>query len=116
MFTFVLVIHILVSLLLVGIVLVQSGRGGGLVDSFSGVESMFGTKTSAFLTRSTAVLATLFIVTCLTLTILSSRQGRSILENVKTLENVTQSSIPRPQLPFEEKTASTQEPQPQATP
>lgn len=83
MFAFILVIHIIACLLLIGIILIQSGRGGGLVESFSGMESMFGTKTSAFLTRTTTVLASVFIITCLTLALLSSKQNRSLLENVK---------------------------------
>ncbi|MGE5197429.1 MAG: preprotein translocase subunit SecG, partial [Deltaproteobacteria bacterium] len=61
------------------------GRGGGLVDSFSGVESMFGPKTSAFLTKATTVLSIMFFMTCLGLAVLSSRQSRSLMQNVKPL-------------------------------
>ncbi|MCM8763411.1 MAG: preprotein translocase subunit SecG [Candidatus Omnitrophica bacterium] len=83
MFIFVLIIHILACLLLIGIILIQSGRGGGLVESFSGVESMLGTKTSAFLTRLTTVLAVIFITTCLTLALLSIQRGKSVTERIK---------------------------------
>ncbi|MBM3245864.1 MAG: preprotein translocase subunit SecG [Candidatus Omnitrophica bacterium] len=76
---FLIVIHVTTCTLLIGIILIQSGRGGGLVESFSGVESMFGTKTSAFLTRSTTVLSTIFFITCVSLALLSARQSRSLL-------------------------------------
>jgi protein translocase SecG subunit len=65
------------------VVLIQAGRGGGLVEGFTGVESMFGTKTNAFLTRTTTVLSILFFITCLTLAVLSSRQGKSLMGQVK---------------------------------
>ncbi len=51
------IIHVIACILLIAIVLIQRGRGSGLVESFSGVESMFGTKTSAFLTRTTTILS-----------------------------------------------------------
>ncbi|MFH1247909.1 MAG: preprotein translocase subunit SecG [Candidatus Omnitrophota bacterium] len=83
MMTFIIILHALVCVLLVFIVLIQSGRGGGLVDSFSGVENMLGTKTNTMLTRTTTVLATLFIITCLSLAYLSLRQSKSLMANVK---------------------------------
>ncbi len=83
MMTFVIAIHSLACLLLIGIILIQAGRGGGLVSSFAGVESMFGTKTNAFLTRATTVLSIIFFVTCLSLAVLSARQSRSLLRDIK---------------------------------
>lgn len=80
----VIAIHVVVCIMLIVVVLIQSGRGGGLVESFSGIESVFGTKTNAFLTRTTGILATLFILTCLTLAFLSLRQSRSLMGRVAT--------------------------------
>ena len=77
------IIHVVVCALLITLVLIQRGRGGGLVESFAGVESMFGTKTNAFLTRATTVFSIVFFFTCLSLAILSVRQSRSLLSNVK---------------------------------
>lgn len=59
----------------------QSGRGGGLTETFSGVESIFGTKTNTFLTRGTAILAVIFLLTSLSLTYLSKKKGESLLQN-----------------------------------
>ena len=87
-------LHVTVCILLMVIVLIQAGRGGGLVEGFTGVESMFGTKTSLFLTRTTTVLSILFFMTCLSLAILSARQGKSLLRNVKPQPLKTQQEIP----------------------
>lgn len=80
MYIFLLVIHILAATLLVIVILIQRGRGGGLVESFAGVESMFGTKTSQFLTRATAVVATIFLFTSISLAFLAARQSRSLID------------------------------------
>ena len=79
MYMFLLVIHVLAAVMLIIMILIQRGRGGGLVESFSGVESMFGTKTSQFLTRTTAVLATIFLFTSISLAVLAARQARSLI-------------------------------------
>jgi preprotein translocase subunit SecG len=73
-------IHILVCFLLIAIVLVQAGRGGGLVEGFSGVESVFGSKTNSFLTRTTTILAVMFFLSCISLAFFSIRQGRSLMK------------------------------------
>jgi len=83
MMTFIIIIHVIACFVLIGLVLIQRGRGSGLVESFQGVESMFGTKTNAFLTRTTTILSIFFFITCLSLAILSVRQSRSLLSNVK---------------------------------
>lgn len=93
MMTFMVIIHSTVCLLLIGIILIQAGRGGGLVDSFAGVESMFGTKTNTFLTRTTAALSVIFFITCLSLAFLSVRQSRSLLRDIK-IQKVEPAQIP----------------------
>ena len=80
---FLVIIHVIVCIALIGLVLIQKGRGAGLVESFSGVESMFGTKTSAFLTRATTILSILFFLTCLSLALMSIRQSKSLMGKVK---------------------------------
>ena len=97
----IIVLHVIVCIGLIGIVLIQRGRGSGLVESFAGVESMFGTKTSVFLTRTTTVLSILFFVTCLSLAILSIKQSSSLMKDT------------RPE-PFAAETAPTAAPEAQA--
>ena len=72
-------IHALVCVFLISIILMQSGRGGGLTETFSSAESVFGAKTSEFLIRATTVLVTLFIVTCLSLAYISSKKDKSLM-------------------------------------
>jgi len=83
MTTLIIVIHVFACVVLITLVLIQRGRGGGLVESFQGVESMFGTKTNAFLTRITTILSVVFFISCLTLAIMSVRQSKSLMANVK---------------------------------
>ncbi len=81
MTTFLLIIHSIICVVLVAIVLMQSGRGGGLTESFAAAESMFGAQTDSFLTKSTTVIAVVFFVTCLSLAILSSKKDQSLMAN-----------------------------------
>lgn len=76
-------LHVIVCILLIIIILVQRGRGGGLVDTFSDVESMFGTKTPAVLTRVTTVLSVLFFITCLSLALFAANLNKSLLKDAK---------------------------------
>lgn len=75
----VIIIHVIVCIALIFFILIQSGRGGGLIESFSSAESIFGTNTNKFLTKATSVLAITFFITCLLLAFLSVRQSRSIV-------------------------------------
>lgn len=77
----IIVIHVIVCVLLIVLILIQRGRGGGLAESFSDVESMLGTKTNTFLTRTTTVLSTLFFITCLSLAVISIKQSRSLMRD-----------------------------------
>jgi preprotein translocase subunit SecG len=75
--TLLLVIHVLAALALVGLVLLQHGKGADVGAAFgSGASgSVFGSAGSAnFLSRTTAILAIVFFVTSLGLTYFSSRK------------------------------------------
>jgi preprotein translocase subunit SecG len=82
MMTFFIIVHVTACIVLIGLVLIQRGRGAGLVESFSGVESMFGTKTSVFLTRTTTVMSVVFFMTCLALAVLSVKQSKSLMRDL----------------------------------
>lgn len=75
-------LHVLICILLIFIVLIQSGRGGGLVESFSGMESIFGTKTPAFITKLTAILAIIFFLTCLILAYISKQESKPLMDRI----------------------------------
>ncbi len=78
MFEFFLVIHILICIALVFVVLLQSGRGGGLAGVFGGgaAQTLFGGRGAAtFLSKATAWLAVAFMVMSILLAVLSTRGG-----------------------------------------
>lgn len=83
MYTVLLVIHVIVSLFLIFIVLIQSGKGEGLSDVFGGGSSqttIFGTRTGNFLTKATTASAIIFMITCLSLAFMSRRQSGSVVQ------------------------------------
>lgn len=70
----VLTIHLILALLLIGVVLLQRSEGGGLgMGGGGGTMSARGAATA--LTKLTWIFASAFIVTSITLTILSARGG-----------------------------------------
>jgi preprotein translocase subunit SecG len=74
----VLVVHVVAALAIVGLVLLQHGRGADVGAAFgSGASgSLFGARGSAnFLSRTTAILAVVFFLTSLTLTYFSGRKS-----------------------------------------
>jgi len=90
----VLMFHVGVALLIVALVLLQRGKGASAGSGFGAGASgtVFGSRGSAsFLSRATAVLATLFFMTSLSLAYLSGRQTAptSILEQGFEQESTT---------------------------
>ena len=76
MFTFLLVVQALIAAALVTVILMQRSEGGGLTGgSPSGLMSARGA--ADFLTRATAVLATLFILCCIALATIASLNQRT---------------------------------------
>ena len=72
MFSFLMAIEVVVSILLMLVVLMQSSKGGGLAGTFGGgsVGMVFGVRRTAdFLTRATQILAGTFIVLSLLINI-----------------------------------------------
>ena len=65
----IMIIHVLVCLFLVGAVLLQSGKGGGMAGAIGGgmaSSSVLGGRTATtFLTKATTILATVFFISCL---------------------------------------------------
>ncbi len=92
MYAFLIVIHVIVCLVLIAVILLQAGRGGGLSDAIGGGQpnSIFGTQTNVFMTRATEVCAVVFIVTSLSLGILSAQKGKSLVERDRFAEAIRQ--------------------------
>lgn len=80
MATLLLVVHVMLAIGLIGLVLIQHGKGADAGAAFgSGASStVFGSRGStSFLSRATAVLATLFFVVSLALAILANQPAET---------------------------------------
>ena len=95
----VLVVHTLIALAIVGLVLIQRGKGADAGAAFGSGASgtVFGSRGStSFFSRATAILATAFFATSLTLAYLSSQQAGvtdSLMEAMPAVEAEEQSSM-----------------------
>ncbi|MEO1900940.1 MAG: preprotein translocase subunit SecG [Alcanivorax sp.] len=91
------VVHVLAALGLIGLILIQHGKGADAGASFGGggSQTVFGSAGSAnFLTRSTAILAVVFFITSLGLAWMARQEvsgGGSILP---ALESVDEQDVP----------------------
>jgi preprotein translocase subunit SecG len=76
MFEIILTIHVIIAFVLIVLVLLQHGKGADAGANFGGSsQSIFGSRGSAtFLSRMTAVLATLFFITSLSLAYIASKE------------------------------------------
>lgn len=73
MYQVLMVVHVLVALAIVGLVLIQQGRGADAGAGFGGASNtLFGARGAAsFLSRTTAIFATLFFLTSISLAYLA---------------------------------------------
>ena len=96
-------IHVIVSIALILIVLLQTGKGAdmGAVFGGAGSQALFGTTGAAtFLGKMTTVAAVVFMITSLSLAYLSKSGGDSVVSDIIPPTQQTQPSIPA--LPDEE--------------
>lgn len=81
--TVLLILHIFITLAMIGVILMQRSEGGGLGMGGGASSSMFSARgTSNLLTRVTAILAALFMGNCLLMGIISKhvvKESTSIL-------------------------------------
>jgi preprotein translocase subunit SecG len=112
MYSFMVAIEIIVSILLIIVILMQNSKGGGLAGSFGGGNfgTVFGVRRTAdFLTRATTVLATTFMVLALIINIFFlPGKGASSKESVI---QSGQTTVPPAQLPPQTQPLPTNSPQ-----
>ena len=98
MYTVVVILILIVSVLLGLIVLVQNSKGGGLVSNFGGANQMMGVRqTTDFLEKGTWALVAVLVLLCLLSSITlpkNSKEGtpKSELENI--IPNLPSTDIP----------------------
>ena len=96
--TLVWVVHIITAAVLIGLVLMQHGKGADMGAAFGSgsAGSLFGSSGSAnFLSRSTAVAATVFFVTSLALTYLYSHpsQPQGVMDRANVSKEAPQAPV-----------------------
>ena len=101
----ILAIHIVVAITLIGLILIQQGKGADAGAAFGGgggaSATVFGSQGSGnFMTKTTAVLATVFFITSLFLSYLSGQVSAEKAESVEISNRVEQiQSEDKPALP-----------------
>jgi preprotein translocase subunit SecG len=81
----VVVVYVLVCLFLIGVILLQQGKGGDIANAFGGggSQAVFGARSGAtLLTRATSVLAALFVVLSMVLTAWGQRGSGSVVGGI----------------------------------
>ena len=97
MYAFLLATHLVVCLCLVAVILVQSGKGGGLAGgAFGGAtQTVFGGRGATdFVTRATVLLGVLFFITSLSLALLTTRGTSGARSVVSEAAKRAQSTAP----------------------
>ena len=92
-----LIINVVLAVLLVISVLLQKSEGGALGLGVSQESFISSRSAGSFLTKFTAIIATLFIITSISLTIISKENlpTKSVLESVEEEKTSTEPEIPK---------------------
>ena len=95
--TILIVANIVLAIILIIIVLLQRSEGGALglglsQDNFASTRSV-----GNFLTKTTAIIATLFIISSISVTILSQKEisTKSVLEEVEQKQESSEPEVPK---------------------
>ena len=94
---FILVLNIILAVLLIAVILLQRSEGGALGLGVSQDNFISSRSASSFLTKTTAIIATLFIITSISLTIISKEEisSTSVLERVEEEKDSSEPQIPK---------------------
>jgi preprotein translocase subunit SecG len=98
---FVIVFHVIACLFLIGVVLLQQGKNQDLASAFGGggTQTAFGPRGSAnVLSKATTILAGLFMITCLALSMLRPTPS-SVLDKAGTAAPAAAPSAPGASVP-----------------
>ena len=93
----ILIINIVLAVLLIGSVLLQKSEGGALGLGVSQDSFVSSRSASNFLTKATAIIATFFIITSVSLTIMSKDEfsSTSVLEKIEEKKDSSEPEIPK---------------------
>ena len=90
-------VNIVLAVILVIIILLQRSEGGALGLGVSQDNFVSSRSASSFLTKTTAVIATFFIITSISLTVISKDEftSTSVLEKVEEEKDSSEPEIPK---------------------
>ena len=93
----VLTLNIILAILLVIVVLLQKSDGGALGIGASQESFISSRSAGNFLTKTTAIIATLFIITSVSLTIIANegKSSSSVLEKIEEKQDSSEPEIPK---------------------
>ena len=93
----ILILNVVSAILLVAVILLQKSEGGALGLGVSQDSFVSSRSASNFLTKATAIIATLFIITSISLTIMSKQKisSTSVLEIVEEEKDSSEPEIPK---------------------
>jgi len=94
---FILVLNIILAVLLVVVILLQKSEGGALGIGASQESFISSRSAGNLLTKATAIIATLFIITSISLTIIDQKgiSTISVLEKVEEKQDPSEPQIPK---------------------
>jgi len=94
---FILILNIILAVILIAVILLQRSEGGALGLGVSQDTFISSRSASNFLTKTTAIIATLFIITSIVLTIISKEEisSTSVLEKVEEEKDSLEPEIPK---------------------
>ena len=94
---FLLIINIIFAVLLIVVILLQKSEGGALGLGVSQDSFISSRSASNILTKLTTILATLFIITSISLTIMSQKEfsSTSVLEKIEEEKDSSEPQIPK---------------------
>ena len=94
---FILLINIIAAILLIIVVLLQKSEGGALGLGASQDSFISSRSASNFLSKTTGIIATIFIITSILMTVLSQKEisRTSVLEEVEEKQESSEPEIPK---------------------
>ena len=94
---FILVLNIILAIVLVIVILLQKSEGGALGIGASQDSFISSRSAGNLLTKATAIIATLFIITSILLTIMAQKEisTSSVLEKVEEKQDPSEPQIPK---------------------
>ncbi|HHE54737.1 MAG TPA: preprotein translocase subunit SecG [Caldithrix abyssi] len=103
MYTFLIILFIIVSILMVVVILLQSGKGQGLAGSIGGGmggTSVFGGRGAAdFLSKATAWIATIYIILAIMISVIYKSRAESTQKSLIEKRMEEQKQLPAPNIP-----------------